>query len=153
MATTAFKRMPVYSKIMALLDVGILLSILNAFAYGFADSLETNSLIARFIGVIVGFIPGAPLWLFAHSIFNYALKYSAEISLKKKQTAGYYQISMAHFYGFFLGIFWKDLMWENKNNKFLLGLEFIDLGFKEMDNPSDDYFDFHFEDFECFIRS
>ena len=55
---------------------------------------------------------------------------------------------MAHFYGFFLGMFWKDLMWENKNNKFLLGLEFIDLGFKEMDNPSDDYFDFNFEDFD-----
>lgn len=147
MATTAFRRMPLYSKVMALLDVGILLSILNAFAYSFSEETEGSSFFARLFGIVIGFIPAAPLWLVAHKIFNSSLKYSAEISLSKKKTAGYYQISMAHFYGFFLGVFWKDLMWENTKNNFLLGPEYIDYGFRDLGNSFHGYSDFNDGDF------
>ena len=143
MASVAFKRMPLYSKIMALLDVGILLSILNAFAYIFSNDIESTSVFARIAGIVIGFIPAAPLWFVAHTIFNYSLKYSAEKSLEKKQSAGYYQIAMAHFYGFFLGIFWKDLLWENKRNNFLLGPEYTGYGFGGFGSSFSGYSNFY----------
>ena len=40
MATTAFNRMPTYSKIMALLNIGIFFSIFNAIANSFASETE-----------------------------------------------------------------------------------------------------------------
>tara|TARA_B110000211_G_scaffold217644_1_gene261703 strand:- start:1070 stop:1843 length:774 start_codon:yes stop_codon:yes gene_type:complete len=147
MATTAFKRMPTYSKVMALLDVGILLSILNAFAYAFSDDVESTSIGTRIGGIVVGFIPAAPLWFIAHMTFNYSLKYSAERSLTKKETAGYFQIAMAHYYGFFLGMFWKDLMWENKKNQFLLGPEYVNYGFGSFGSSFSGYSDFYGGDF------
>lgn len=129
MAATAFKRMPLYSKIMALLDVAILLTIINACATGFAQDIESGTVAARVFGAIMGVIPAAPAWFIAHSIFNFAVKYSAEQSLEKNKKAGYYQIAMAHFYGFFFGFFWKDLMWENKRNDYLLGPEYYGVGY------------------------
>ena len=129
MATTAFKRMPMYSKIMALLNIGIFFSIFNAVGNSFATDSEGATFFTGLTGIILGFIPAAPAWFLAHSIFNYALKYSAEQSLKKNKSAGYFQIAMAHFYGFFLGVFWKDLMWENKQNDFLLGPKYYGYGY------------------------
>jgi hypothetical protein len=148
MATTAFKRMPIYSKVMALLDVGVLFSILNAFAYGVSEGMEESSVFARIMGVIIGFIPAAPLWFIAHSIFNFGLKRAAEKSITIKQSAGYYQIAMAHFYGFFLGMFWKDVLWENKRNDFLLGPEYLGYGFGGFGNSFSGYGDFYGNDFE-----
>lgn len=106
MIRTAFSRMNSYSKITFLMDVAIYLSIIYASIC--LLSIDYSWLASIFTGVFIGNIIAAPIWLVCHLIFNHFLKSLSREQIKKGGGIGL-RIIMAHFYGAFGGVLWKDL--------------------------------------------
>jgi hypothetical protein len=109
MIRKAFKRMPMYSKITFLWDLGIMLAIILCVIAQF--SMGGVSLEIIFLGVVLGFVAACPVWIVAHKGFNEVLKYFAKKQFKKNKSYGYFQVAMAHFYGCSAGMLWSDLHW------------------------------------------
>ena len=106
MIRTAFSRMGTYSKITFLMDIAIYLSIIYASIC--LLSIDYSWLASIFTGVFIGNIIAAPIWLVCHLIFNHFLKSLSRKEIKKGDGIGL-RIIMAHFYGAFGGVIWKDL--------------------------------------------
>ncbi|MBK22032.1 MAG: hypothetical protein CMP63_06955 [Flavobacteriales bacterium] len=118
MVRTAFKRMALYSKITYLMDIAVYLSIINSaicllsINYGWIASI--------IIGLFVGNIVAAPVWLICHLIFNHLLKSSARKQIKEGDGIGL-RIIMAQFYGGFAGLLWKDLYYIQGRSSWTFG--------------------------------
>lgn len=105
---TAFYRMPLYSKIVAVWDLLIPVSIINLIVVSVTSD-------EYFIGVVLiaaifGIMPAALVWFVAHTVFNNILKYITEVKIKKASSIPY-RIAMAQYWAFFIGYFWKDVYW------------------------------------------
>lgn len=138
MVINAFKRMPTYTKITAIWDVFILIWLILSWTMLYCWQEITIENIA--LGIITGFPFAAPFWLFAHKILNGVLKKGAEKQLRKNKSAKYFQVVMAHFWGFMGGVFWKDLMWENHPSSYrpsLYGAGAIGWGYGQSGGYSD----------------
>lgn len=111
----AFQRMSNYTKVVAVWDLFVILGAMNVFANLAEDGLGWLT------AILFGPIVGLPLWLFSHSCLNYFIKSATQKEMKKHPEGTYLSIVMAQFYGFFMGMFWKDLMFVQGPNKFLYG--------------------------------
>lgn len=114
MSRKAFGRMALYSKITAIWDFGIIISMITVFINAF--DYEGITFETVLYGTLLGFISGVPFWILAHKVFNQVLKVAAKKRLKKKKSYGYLQVAMAHFYGCTGGIFWSDLHWKEQSS-------------------------------------
>ena len=88
------------------MDIAIYLSIIYASIC--LLSIDYSWLASIFTGVFIGNIIAAPIWLVCHLIFNHFLKSLSRKEIKKGDGIGL-RIIMAHFYGAFGGVIWKDL--------------------------------------------
>jgi len=118
MVRTAFKRMALYSKITYLLDVAIYLSIINSAICML--SINYSWMASIIIGLFVGNIVAAPVWLICHLIFNHLLKSAARKQIKNGDGIGL-RIIMAQFYGGFAGVIWKDLYYIQGRSSWTFG--------------------------------
>ena len=118
MVRTAFTRMALYSKITYLLDIAIYLGIINS-AICFL-SINYSWIASIIIGLLVGNIVAAPIWLICHLVFNHLLKSAARKQIKEGDGIGL-RIIMAQFYGGFAGVVWKDLYYIQGRSSWTLG--------------------------------
>lgn len=116
----SIRRMPLYTKVVAIWDLMILLSIINAATVIFLIDFNLPFLSAVFGGLIAGFIPGSIIWLFCHLIFNHTLKYSANKRIKNVSSIPF-RIAMAQFWAFTGGLFWKDIYWYEGSSTWIKG--------------------------------
>ncbi len=106
MVKTAIRRMNNYSKLTYAWDVAVYLSVIYAMICMF--SIEMSWMSSLLIGLVVGNIVAAPVWLVCHLILNHSLKSATRKGIKSGEGVGL-RIIMAQFYGAFGGLFWKDL--------------------------------------------
>jgi len=118
MVRTAFKRMAMYSKITYLMDIAIYLSIINSAIC--LLSINYSWIASIIIGLFVGNIVAAPVWLICHLIFNHLLKSVARKQIKNGDGIGL-RIIMAQFYGGFAGVIWKDLYYIQGRSSWTFG--------------------------------
>ena len=118
MVRTAFKRMALYSKITYLMDIAIYLSIINSAIC--LLSINYSWIASIIIGLFVGNIVAAPVWLICHLIFNHLLKSAARKQIKEGDGIGL-RIIMAQFYGGFAGVVWKDLYYIQGRSSWTFG--------------------------------
>ena len=118
MVRTAFKRMALYSKITYLMDIAIYLSIINSAIC--LLSINYSWIASIIIGLFVGNIVAAPVWLICHLIFNHLLKSVARKQIRKGDGIGL-RIIMAQFYGGFAGVIWKDLYYIQGRSSWTFG--------------------------------
>ncbi len=118
MVRTAFSRMALYSKITYLMDIAIYLSIINSAIC--LLSISYSWIASIIIGLLVGNIVAAPIWLICHLIFNHLLMSAARKQIKEGDGIGL-RIIMAQFYGGFAGVVWKDLYYIQGRSSWTLG--------------------------------
>ena len=118
MIRTAFKRMALYSKITYLMDIAIYLSIINSAIC--LLSINYSWIASIIIGLFVGNIVAAPVWLICHLIFNHLLMSVARDQIRKGDGIGL-RIIMAQFYGGFAGVIWKDLYYIQGRSSWTFG--------------------------------
>jgi len=115
---TAFARMDIYTKITYLWDIAIYLSIIYAAVC--VLSIDYSWTLSVFVGLFVGNIVAAPVWLICHLIFNHSLKSVARNQIKKGDGIGL-RIIMAQLYGGFAGVIWKDLYYIQGRSSWTFG--------------------------------
>ena len=94
----AIKRMSGYTKVMAIWNVLIILSMQNLVIIALLES-KVSTFAAFFNGTIFGLIPAALVWLFCHVIFNEILKEATQQRIKSKDSIPF-RIAMAQFWGY-----------------------------------------------------
>ena len=115
----SIRRMPIYTKIVAICDLMIILSILNwvvISAYSFGHSFIGAVLNALTVGLFIAF----PVWLCCHLIFNHTLKYSTNKRIKEASSIPF-RIAMAQFWAFTGGYLWKDIYWIDGGSSWVKG--------------------------------
>lgn len=115
----SIRRMPIYTKIVAIWDVMIILSILNCVvisAYSFSLSFTGAIFTALTVGLFIAF----PVWLCCHLIFNHTLKYSTNKRIKEASSIPF-RIAMAQFWAFTGGYLWKDIYWVEGSSSWVTG--------------------------------
>lgn len=115
----SIRRMPVYTKVVAIWDLMIILSIMNCifisgYSYGF------SFLGAVLLALIMSVFIAAPVWLCCHLIFNHALKYSTNKRIKEASSIPF-RIAMAQFWAFTGGYLWKDIYWVEGSSSWVVG--------------------------------
>ena len=115
----SIRRMPGYTKVVAIWDLMIVLSILNCFVI-MAYSSGVPLLGAVLIALLIGIFPSAPVWLICHLALNHALKYSTNKRIKNV-TSVPFRIAMAQFWAFTGGYLWKDIYWIEGSSRWLVG--------------------------------
>tara|TARA_B100000676_G_C18053475_1_gene832756 strand:+ start:66 stop:845 length:780 start_codon:yes stop_codon:yes gene_type:complete len=102
-------RMPVYTKVVAIWDVMIILSILNCIVVA-ANAAGAGLLAAVFAALLLGIFPSGIVWLMCHSAFNNVLRYATNKRIKEVSSIPF-RIAMAQFWAFTGGYLWKDIYW------------------------------------------
>lgn len=125
MIRTAFSRMKLYSKVVFIWNVAIPLLVFNIFIQFF--SIIMGQVQAAIVGVIIGIMVAAPLWLAPHLVLNDRLKSLLKKNLNKSSGPGL-RILMAHFYGVFGGVFWRDMYWIDGKSNWLVGPDWVNIG-------------------------
>ena len=115
----SIRRMPIYTKIVAIWDLMIILSILNCVVIS-AYSFGLSFLGALFTALTVGLFIAFPVWLCCHLIFNHTLKYSTNKRIKEASSIPF-RIAMAQFWAFTGGYLWKDIYWIDGGSSWVKG--------------------------------
>lgn len=125
MIRTAFNRMEWYSKVVFLWDLAIPIFVFNVFIQMF--EIKMGQVQASIVGVLVGIMVAATLWLAPHLILNDRLKSLLKKNLQQQSGPGL-RILMAHFYGVFGGAFWRDMYWIDGKSNWLVGPDWVNRG-------------------------
>lgn len=115
----SIRRMPIYTKIVAIWDLMIILSILNCVVIS-AYSFGLSFIGALFTALTVGLFIAFPIWLCCHLIFNHTLKYSTNKRIKEASSIPF-RIAMAQFWAFTGGYLWKDIYWVEGGSSWVKG--------------------------------
>tara|TARA_B100001173_G_scaffold21386_1_gene17080 strand:+ start:82 stop:879 length:798 start_codon:yes stop_codon:yes gene_type:complete len=105
----SIRRMSSYTKVVAIWDLMIILSILNCIVIS-AYSEGVPFLGAVLIALLFGIFLAGPVWIICHLVLNHALKYSTNKRIKKVDSVPF-RIVMAQFWAFTGGYLWKDIYW------------------------------------------
>lgn len=104
----ALRRMPLYTRIVAIWDLLIFMSIINIIVLSFME--DSDVVYASIVGTVFGIIPASIVWFVCHLAFNVSLKASTEKRLKSIDSIPF-RIAMAQFWAFTYGLFWRDIYW------------------------------------------